>query len=351
MVPAASPGPSTIIGAGVLDTWAQENLAGSGPCDLQPLGAGHSNLTFAVTRAGAPPYVLRRPPYGPLLPTAHDVLREFRILSLLQDGVARVPRVVAACEDQNVLGAPFYVMDRVEGEVIREELPPWLSGQSRRTLGYELIDQLVAIHQVPVSRFAEAGFGRPVGYLDRQLSRWVAQREGLSAAVAQAGGTARGLPDYDVVRDWLQDTRPTAVPATLVHGDFKLDNAIVNPSDASVAAIVDWEMATIGDPRADLGYLLTFWPEPGEHLPLPMSPTTAGGFPSKAELVARWEESMRRPAGDLRWFRALALWKLAILLEVSYHRWLAGQSDDAFFARLERGVPDLLAAAREVAGA
>lgn len=338
-----------------LNAWADEHLAGSGSCDIAPLGEGHSNLTFSLSRSGAPPYVLRRPPHGPLLPTAHDVLREFRILSLLQGGVqggaARVPRVVAACADPAVVGAPFYVMDRVVGEVIREDLPLWLSPPRRQALGRDLIHQLASVHQVPVTPFVDAGFGRPSGYLERQLSRWVGQREGLCAAVEAAGGNPRSLPDYDRVRDWLSENQPLPVPPTLVHGDFKLDNVIVDPVDASVAAIVDWEMATVGDPRADLGYLLTFWPAPDEDVPLSMSPTTAGGFPTRAELVSRWEESMHRPAGDLRWFRALALWKLAILLEVSYHRWLAGQSDDAFFARLERGVPDLLAAAREVARA
>ncbi len=153
------------------------------------------------------------------------------------------------------------------------------------------------------------------------------------------------------MRDWLLAHRPEAVPATVVHGDFKLDNAILDPAEARVRVLVDWEMATVGDPRADLGYLLSFWPQPGEPVPIGLSPTSAGGFPTREELVDRWEQATGRSAGDTRWFVTLAVWKLAILLEASYHRWLAGMSHDAFFGTLDVGVPRLLAHAREVSGA
>lgn len=333
-----------------LTRWADRHLPGEGPVAVEPLGEGHSNLTFAVSRPGAESYVLRRPPPGPLLPTAHDMVREFRVLSLLQGTAVRVPRVVAACDDPTILGAPFYVMERVAGEVVRETVPGWLDGGRRRSLGLDLVEALAEVHRVSPDRFVAAGIGRPDGYLDRQLARWAGQREGIKDAVAAAGGRARELPDYDVVRDWLTSYRPEAAPPTVVHGDFKLDNAIVDPEAARVRVVVDWEMATVGDPRADLGYLLSFWPEPGED-GLGLSPTGAGGFPRRQELVDLWESSTGRSAGDMRWFVALAIWKLAILLEASYHRWLAGMSDDPFFGTLDVGVPRLLARAREVAGA
>ena len=269
----------------------------------------------------------------------------------LWGSVARVPRVVASCDDLSVLGAPFYVMEHVPGEVVRATLPDWLDEPRRHGLGLDLADALAEVHLVDPEPFVAASIGRSDGYLDRQLSRWAGQRDGIRAAVAAAGGEARDLPDYDVVRDWLLGNRPDPVPPTLVHGDVKLDNAIVDPVSARVRVLVDWEMATVGDPRADLGYLLSFWPEPGEPVPIGMSPTSDGGFPTRAELVARWEETTGRSAGDTRWFVTLAVWKLAILLEASYHRWLAGMSDDAFFGTLDTGVPDLLAHAREVAGA
>ena len=333
-------------------------LPGAGAPTVSALGEGHSNLTFAVSR-GQHELVLRRPPRGPLLPTAHDVVREAKVLELLSASgeSVLVPPVRGVCEDLDVIGAPFYVMDRSEGVVVRDSLPDFMTGPegyaARREVGTELPRVLGAIHRVDWRPFVDAGIGRPAGYLERQLRRWSGQREGIQAAVAAAGGQARELPDYDVLRDWLREHLPAESEPAVVHGDYKLDNVIVAPSHetgARITAVVDWEMATVGDPRADLGYLLSFWPEPGETVPLADLVTSHDGFPRRDEVVAIWEESTGRVAGDTRWFVALAVWKLAILLEASYHRWLAGLADDPFFARLDEGVPLLLARAREVVG-
>jgi aminoglycoside phosphotransferase (APT) family kinase protein len=346
-----------------LTAWAADRLPGSGPLHVERLAAGHSNLTFTVRRDGAPGHwILRRPPRGPLLPTAHDVVREYRVLSLLAASAARVrvPQVTAVCESNDVIGAPFYLMEAVDGVVIRESLPEWLADDGRhaadrRALGLDLADALAELHNAPAAPFVESGIGKPAGYLARQLKRWRGQREGIQAAVAAAGGTARELPDYDAVRDWLEAHLPEEDPRpAVVHGDYKLDNVMVRRGDGSpprVVAIVDWEMATVGDPRADLGYLLSFWLEPGETTPLHDLVTKGPGFPTRAELVDRWAAGTGRDPGDTTWFVTLAVWKLAILLEASYHRWLAGTADDPFFAELERGVPELLARAREVCGA
>ena len=348
-------------------------LAAGGPADplvcspddasvtVRRLAEGHSNLTYLVA-VGSNELILRRPPAGPLLPTAHDVVREYRVLDLLarSDSPVRVPRVVAVCEDDAVLGAPFYLMERAVGVVIRDALPAWLDPAAQHALGLDLAAALAEIHRVPVAPFVAAGLGREAGYLDRQLRRWVGQREGIEAAVAAAGGRARSLPDYDVVRDWLRDHLPVEQEPSVVHGDYKLDNVVVaggpdhadldQGGDARVGAVVDWEMATVGDPRADLGYLLSFWPEPGERYPLGDLVITGSGFPTRAELVEVWERETSRVAGDTTWFVTLAVWKLAVLLEASYHRHLAGTTDDPFFVTLEHGVPDLLAHAREVCG-
>jgi aminoglycoside phosphotransferase (APT) family kinase protein len=289
-------------------------------------------------------------------------VREYRVLDLLarSEVPVRAPRVVAVCEDDGVLGAPFYLMERAAGIVIRDELPAWLDPSRQRMLGLDLAAALAEIHCVPVAPFVASGLGREGGYLERQLRRWVGQREGIEAAVAAAGGRARALPDYDAVRDWLRDNLPTEVPPAVVHGDYKLDNVVVSGGEelhgvqqedvARVVAVVDWEMATVGDPRADLGYLLSFWREPGERYPLGELVTGGPGFPDRAELVEVWEQGTGRRAGDTTWFVTLAVWKLAVLLEASYHRHLAGSTDDPFFAMLEQGVPDLLAHAREVCG-
>jgi aminoglycoside phosphotransferase (APT) family kinase protein len=316
------------------------------------LGEGHSNLTYAV-RSGGRSWVLRRPPAGPLLPTAHDVVREYRVLDLLvrADAPVRVPRPVAVCEDPDVLGAPFYLMERVEGVVVRDAVPGWLDEPRRHALGLDLATAFAEVHRADPGPFVDAGLGRPGGYLGRQLRRWTGQRDGIRAAVAAAGGRARDLPDYDRVRDWLAAHLPAETAPAVVHGDAKLDNALVGPGQTpAIAAVLDWEMATVGDPRADLGYLLSFWPEPGEAHPVAGLVADREGFPSRAEMVAAWEQATGRTAGDLRWFVTLADWKLAVLLEASYHRHLAGSTDDPFFATLERGVPALLARARETCG-
>jgi aminoglycoside phosphotransferase (APT) family kinase protein len=336
--------------------WLDSALADAGasasePVLVEPVGEGHSNLTFRVVR-GPRAYVLRRPPAGPLLPTAHDVVREYRVLALLQSGTVRVPRVVALCDDPSVIGASFYLMEDVDGSVVRAELPAWLSADAQHVLGLDLVDALSEIHGVPWQPFVAAGIGRPGGYLARQLRRWTGQRDGIRDAVAAVGGRARELPDYDAVRDWLTANLPDEAEPALVHGDFKLDNVIVGPGEQPrVAAVVDWEMATVGDPRADLGYLLSFWPEPGERFPLGHLVARGTGFPTRAELVDRWTAGTGRDPGDPRWFVTLAIWKLAVLLEASYHRWLAGTATDPFFATLDEGVPALLARAREVCGA
>jgi len=343
-----------------LSSYAGQRLPGSGPLRVARLAEGHSNLTFVVTRDGvAGEWILRRPPRGPLLPTAHDVIREATVLRLLAaEGGVRIPTVVLACPDPEVLGAPFYLMEKVPGVVVRDAAPDFLTDPaSRRTLGLDLVDALAELHAAPYQPFVEAGIGRTSGYLERQVRRWVGQREGIQAAAAAAGGTARDLPDYDAVRDWLR-ARLAALPEqspAVVHGDYKLDNVVVDPVSRRVAAIVDWEMATVGDPLADLGYLLSFWPDRGE-TGVPVALGGAGvvtleGFPERGELVERYAERTGRSMTDVCFYETLAVWKLAILLEASYHRHLAGTTDDPFFALLDEGVPALLARARAVAGA
>jgi len=345
--------------------WAGERLPGGGPIEVERIREGHSNLTFVVHRHGLE-WILRRPPRGPLLPTAHDVLREFRVLDLLArtGSRARVPRVVAACEDPSVIGVPFYLMERVAGEVIRDRLPPWLADDSldadrRRALAFDLVDALAELHSTDAAPFVEAGIGKPSGYLARQVRRWRGQREGIQTAAEERGTTARDLRDYDAVRDWLEANLPPETgEATIVHGDYKLDNVLVLPRARQVApqvnAILDWEMATVGDPLADLGYLLSFWVEAGDdpwRAALSGGVYSAAGMPTRDEVVEWYGERTGRSMRDVRFYVTLAVWKLAILLEASYNRHLAGTTDDPFFELLDVGVPALLQYARSVCGA
>lgn len=327
-----------------LFAYAAPHLPGEGDITVERLAAGHSNLTFVVRRDGRE-WILRRPPQGDLLPTAHDVIREYRVMDLLaRSGCGvRVPTVTVACEDSDVIGAPFYLMERVPGDVIRSTLPDWAGEAERRAIGFELVDALVELHSAPVEPFVEAGIGRPNGYLARQLRRWRGQRDGAKT---------RELPDYDVLSEWLEANLPMDAGTSLVHGDYKLDNVVL--SGPRVAAILDWEMATVGDPLADLGYLMSFWIEEGEtdeFAEVAGNVTKEPGFPTRAEMVARYAERSGRDVTDLTAYVVLAIWKLAILLEGSYSRHLAGTTDDPFFALLDRGVPALLARARAVAGA
>ncbi|HVE26288.1 MAG TPA: phosphotransferase family protein [Sporichthya sp.] len=330
----------------VLD-WLPGVLPGTGAIELEPLVAGHSNLVFALRR-GDDRYILRRPPMGEFAASAHDVLREARLLTVLAEaGATRTPRVVAIAESDHPGGVgPAYVMTRLPGVAIRTEAPPWLDSPAKRTtISRELISALAELHALPVEPFEAARLGRRGGYLERQLKRWSGQRdEFVSRGV-------RTLVDEPAVRRWLQANLPEEGPSTLVHGDFKLDNVLVDPDTCGVTCVLDWEMATLGDPLADLGFLLAFWPDSPAAADvfqeLLGEVTLAEGFLSRAEMVETYAEATGRKVtlDDLRWFHVLALWKMALLLEASYTRHLAGTTEDPFFACLDAANPRLLAAA------
>jgi aminoglycoside phosphotransferase (APT) family kinase protein len=312
---------------------------------VERIQGGHSNETFFVIY-GTRHYVLRRPPAGPLLPTAHDIGREYRVLQTLAGTVVPVPRPLLFCEDVTVIGAPFYLMERVHGVAIRDRLPPALDADAsaRTQIAEELIDRLVDLHAVDWHAIGFRSPSNPQGYLERQLRRWSSQ---LTASYV------RPLPDLEVVTRWLYEHLPQSPPATIVHGDYRLDNALFDPHPpARILALVDWEMATVGDPWSDLGYLLSFWREPGDP-PFPYADpawllTGQPGFPSRAALVERYARRSGRAVPSLVFYVTLAIWKLAILLEGSYKRYLAGTTDDPFFPLLEFCVPALAARALHI---
>ncbi|HWK29574.1 MAG TPA: phosphotransferase family protein [Solirubrobacter sp.] len=300
---------------------------GSGPLTMAPIGDGHSNLTYLIRRDGAA-CVLRRPPHPPYPPSAHDVLREARILQALEGTAARVPKVLAAIDDESIIGARFYLMEHVAGTVVTDAVP---AGYDRTALAHELIDALVELHSVDWRRLD--GIGRPSGYLQRQVRRFTALWE---------QNATREVPAVERVGEWLRTHLPESRETTVVHGDYRLGN-VMFAAGPRLAAILDWEMATIGDPLADVGYLLSNWPqgdEPEDALTA-LSGVVRQGFPSRAELVARYEERSGRRVAAIRWYETLAIWKAAVFLEGSYGRYVAGHADDPFFATLEQGVPAL----------
>lgn len=334
-----------LVPAGALAQYLEAHLDDGerGPVEVTPIGLGRSNLTFMVRR-GRASYVLRRPPRGELPETAHDMGREYRVLSALADTPVRAPRPVLACADPAVIGVPFYLMEVVDGVVIREAVPAAFSPPTRRGIGEQMVDALAELHLLDVAAAGLGDLGRPAGYTARQVARWTRQW-----AVMQT----RPLPDVEAVRGWLEAHVPARSAAAVVHGDYKLDNVVfAHTPPARLLAILDWEMATLGDPLADLGYLLVFWPEPGEEgLHGLTQPTAEPGFPTRAELIDRYEERTGLAMTDLTFYRTLAQWKLAILSEGLYKRYLAGGVDDPWYARLEVTVPWMAARARSWCGA
>jgi len=315
-----------------LEAFLDARGLGEGPLEAEPIGEGHSNVTFAIRRRGGA-WVLRRPPRPPLPPSAHDVLREARLLSAVQDADVRTPRVLATCDDEAVIGAPFYVMELVEGEVLTAELPPALEGREAR-IGDELVDALVEVHAVDWRACGLEGYGKPTGYLDRQLRRFGGLWE---------HNRTRELPVLDRLTAWLAEHKPESGEATIVHGDYRLGNTMF-ALDGRLNAIFDWELATIGDPLADVGYLVATWTQADDAedaLRGLGAVTRRPGFPTRDQLIARYEERSGRSMSDVRWYMTLALWKSAVFLEGSYKRRLAGRTEDPFFDLLEQGVPAL----------
>jgi aminoglycoside phosphotransferase (APT) family kinase protein len=320
-----------------LAAYLSEHLPGNG-LRVSRHQAGHSNETFFLTWGGRE-LVLRRPPRGAFLPSAHDVAREFRVLSALEGTTVRSPGTVLLCEDESVIGAPFYIMERIDGVVIRNELPEVFTEVERKRIGMELVDALVELHAVDYESCGLDTFGKPLGYLERQLRRWTGQLE-LTLPLT------RPLPDLERLGEWLHSNLPQSPPATIVHGDYKLDNVMLAAeAPARLIAIVDWEMSTIGDPLADLGWMISFWREAedaGDDVFANLhSVTTKKGFAKRADLVDLYAAKTGRDVSALDWYQVLAVWKLAILLEGSYARHLSGVTDDPFFAEMEHGVPAL----------
>jgi aminoglycoside phosphotransferase (APT) family kinase protein len=315
-----------------LEAFLDAHGLGSGELTGEPIGEGHSNVTYLIRRDGGE-WVLRRPPRPPLPPSAHNVLREAFLLRALEGTAVRVPKVLASCQDDGVIGAPFYVMEHVAGHVLTTGLPDAFAGPQIAT---ELIDALVEIHAVDWRARGLEGYGKPTGYLERQLRRFGGLWEHNKTREVQA---------VDQVTAWLAEHLPESGPATIVHGDYRLGNVMFAPAaPARLVAIFDWELATIGDPLADLGYLLTTWVQAGDPEGVITSlglVTRRPGFPTREELTARYEERSGRSMSDVRWYSALAQWKSAIFLEGSYKRRLAGTTDDPFFDTLKDGVPEI----------
>jgi aminoglycoside phosphotransferase (APT) family kinase protein len=328
-----------------LDAWISDNVPDAEPLSgISLISGGRSNLTYRLD-LGPRALVLRRPPLGHVLPTAHDMSREYRVLSALAGTAIPVPVPVAFCADTEITGAPFYLMSYVTGEVLRTRehgahVPP----EQARRLSELVVDTMAAIHAVDIEAVGLAGFGRPEGYMTRQLARWQRQWE-LS--------TSREVPGYDELVQRLTADLPPSGEGTLVHGDLRLDNMLVTlePS-ASVAAVVDWEMSTLGDPLADLGLTLMYWTDPGEDDWLRISEggsvTTMPGFLSRAQAAARYAEVTGRDLSNIGYYTAFGCFKLAVVLEGIHARFLQKKTVGEGFEREGPIVPKLIERAHQM---
>jgi len=327
-----------------LGSWLdQQGIAPGEPIVLAPVGEGHSNPTFTLDR-GDRTLVLRRRPAGNVHPSAHDVLREAAWMSALAPLGVRVPEIVAACDDDSVLGVDFFVMERLVGHVPVDSLPPVLdTPEQRRALAFEYVDALVELHAVPVDAPALERFRRPGSYLDRQLRRFAELWE---------KNRTREIPGMDRIEACLLANRPAEEGVAVVHGDARIGNAIFSETTpVRLVGLFDWEMAAVGDPLADLGYMLGIWPEAGE----PEDPllivgrlSRRPGFPTRDELVDHYARRSGRDVSQIRFYEVLALWKAIVIMEGNYKRWLAGGIDNDFFATYEDGLAQIAARAEEL---
>jgi aminoglycoside phosphotransferase (APT) family kinase protein len=313
------------------------------PLSFERISGGRSNLTYAVTDAAGRKWALRRPPLGKRLASAHDMGREFRIISALQGTRVPVAPAVGLSEDGE---DPFYVMGWVDGPILRSinEASTFPDAGDRRAIGERVVDTLVAIHAVDPDEVGLGELAKKEDYVARQLHRWKGQWEKQHT---------RELPLVDEVHDRLAARIPDQGPATIVHGDYRLDNMILSPA-GEVAAVVDWELCTLGDPLADVGLLLVYWGEEGDTLAPLLNPATAAeGFPSREDVRRRYGEQSGRDLSEIDFYVALGLWKLAIILEGVYARYAAGQygsAEDEGAKEFARTVERLVEAAAEAEG-
>jgi aminoglycoside phosphotransferase (APT) family kinase protein len=318
----------------------RSNVDVTGPLTAALISGGRSNLTYVVSD-GATDWIMRRPPQGDILSGAHDVAREHRVMQALAATPVPVPTMVALCEDEGVLGVPFYVMDRIDGQVLRTTADvAAITAATRARLGACLVDTLADLHDVPYDSIGLGTLGRPVGYLHRQVERWAKQYQQIKI---------RELPHVDEVISVLRATVPANSMASIVHGDYRIDNVIVTPDDPGrIAGVLDWEMATLGDPLADLGMLVMFWDEVGK----PFNPITGGltafpGFPDARGVIEHYVTRRSLSIDDIDWYLVFSEYKLAIIMEQIYVRFVAGETPDEGFDNVGTMAAVLLDSAME----
>jgi aminoglycoside phosphotransferase (APT) family kinase protein len=291
--------------------------------------SGHSNLTYSVT-LGEKEMVLRRPPFGSKVKSAHDMGREYNVLQKLHAAYP-TPRPLLYCTDNSVLGAPFYVMERVRGLILRRNLPDGLTlpPETGRKLSESFIDNLAALHGLDYTALGLGELGKPVGYLERQVRGWMERYQ---------GSKTHELPEVEPLSAWLREHMPARSGATLIHNDYKYDNMVLDPTDITrIKAVLDWEMCTLGDPLTDLGTALAYWIDPDDPPEMQMvrwGPTIVPGMLRRAELAQRYAEKTGRDLSDIVFYYVFAMFKVAVIIQQIYYRYFQGLTKDERFASL-----------------
>lgn len=319
-----------------LVTWLANHLSDfDGDLEVLQFPAGHSNLTYLV-RLDDDEYVLRRPPHGVHVDSGHDMAREWKVLSALDDVYDKGPRPVAFCDDDSILGAPFYLMERVEGVILRGADPdvPELEADTMGALSESFVDELAALHGLDWRAAGLDDFGRPDGYLDRQVDGWIDRYE---------QSQTDDIDQMDAAAAWMREHKPDAeAGAALIHNDYKYDNLVLDPWDYSkIRAILDWEMATIGDPLMDLGTTLAYWVEPDDPevlQQLQFGPTAKPGNFTRRELVDYYADVSGRDVSNILFYYVYGLYKVAVIGQQIYYRFRQGHTDDPRFAALIHAV-------------
>ena len=300
-----------------------------GELTVKQFPSGHSNLTYSVSLGGRE-MVLRRPPFGSKVKSAHDMGREYHVLAKLHPAYP-TPRPLLHCTDESILGAPFYVMERVRGVVLRRNLPPelQLAPETAHKLSESFIDQLAALHGLDYTALGLGDLGKPQGYLERQVRGWMERYH---------GSKTHELPEVEPLSNWLREHMPAPNAGTLIHNDYKFDNMLLDPTDITqVKAVLDWEMCTLGDPLTDLGTALAYWVDPGDPPEMQMvrwGPTIVPGMLSRAQLAQRYAEKTRRDLSNIVFYYVFAMFKVGVIIQQIFYRYFHGLTNDERFAAL-----------------
>jgi len=339
---AAAIRPGEELAAETLERYLRQHFPGeSGSLVVQQFPSGHSNLTYSV-QLGERQMVLRRPPFGSKVKSAHDMSREFRVLSKLHAVYAPAPEVLLYCGDETILGAPFYLMEPVRGVILRRDPPPGFvfAVETARRVSESFIANLARLHALDYAAIGLGDFGRPAGYLERQVKGWIER---------YYGSRTDDHDEAEKVSAWMQQNLPPSPAATLIHNDYKLDNVVLDPGDLSrIVGVLDWEMATIGDPLSDLGSTLAYWvdaDDPGELQQLRWGPSNHQGSLTRAQLVQGYAQATGRSVENMRFYLVFARFKLAVIIQQIYYRYRQGLTTDPRFATMGQAVRVLLQAA------